>query len=231
MPTPNPAPTCCASMAALPPSANAPCSEAPAGTTTLDGTGQYLLPGGIDPHTHMQLPFMGTVTQDDFFTGTRRRTGRWHDEHHRLRHPQPAAAADGGLPHLAQLGREGRGRLRLPRRRDVVGRERQRRHGHAGARRRRQQLQALHGLQERHHVRRRDAGEQLQALARTGRHADRARRERRAGLPAAGRGGEDGHHRPRRPPAFAARRWWRAKPPTAPSRLPTCWACPSTSCT
>jgi dihydropyrimidinase len=44
--------------------------EAPAGTTTLDGTGQYLIPGGIDPHTHMQLPFMGTVTQDDFFTGT-----------------------------------------------------------------------------------------------------------------------------------------------------------------
>ena len=44
--------------------------EAPAGTETLDGSGQYLLPGGIDPHTHMQLPFMGTVTQDDFFTGT-----------------------------------------------------------------------------------------------------------------------------------------------------------------
>jgi len=28
------------------------------------------MPGGIDPHTHMQLPFMGTVTMDDFFTGT-----------------------------------------------------------------------------------------------------------------------------------------------------------------
>jgi dihydropyrimidinase len=28
------------------------------------------MPGGIDPHTHMNLPFMGTVTQDDFFTGT-----------------------------------------------------------------------------------------------------------------------------------------------------------------
>ena len=26
--------------------------------------------GGIDPHTHMQLPFMGTVTMDDFYTGT-----------------------------------------------------------------------------------------------------------------------------------------------------------------
>jgi dihydropyrimidinase len=42
---------------------------APAGTEVLDASGQYLLPGGIDPHTHMQLPFMGTVAVDDFFTG------------------------------------------------------------------------------------------------------------------------------------------------------------------
>jgi dihydropyrimidinase len=28
------------------------------------------MPGGIDPHTHMQLPFMGTVASDDFYTGT-----------------------------------------------------------------------------------------------------------------------------------------------------------------
>ncbi len=28
------------------------------------------MPGGIDPHTHMELPFMGTVTSEDFFTGT-----------------------------------------------------------------------------------------------------------------------------------------------------------------
>jgi dihydropyrimidinase len=28
------------------------------------------MPGGIDPHTHMELPFMGTVTKDDFYTGT-----------------------------------------------------------------------------------------------------------------------------------------------------------------
>ena len=27
--------------------------------------------GGIDTHTHMQLPFMGTVSIDDFYTGTR----------------------------------------------------------------------------------------------------------------------------------------------------------------
>lgn len=45
-------------------------AQAPAGAQTLDASGQYVMPGGIDPHTHMQLPFMGTVTADDFFTGT-----------------------------------------------------------------------------------------------------------------------------------------------------------------
>lgn len=45
-------------------------AQAPVGAQTLDASGQYVMPGGIDPHTHMQLPFMGTVTADDFFTGT-----------------------------------------------------------------------------------------------------------------------------------------------------------------
>ncbi|MBI5716640.1 MAG: dihydropyrimidinase [Burkholderiales bacterium] len=44
--------------------------QAPAGTFTLDAGGRYVMPGGIDPHTHMQLPFMGTVAADDFFSGT-----------------------------------------------------------------------------------------------------------------------------------------------------------------
>ena len=38
---------------------------------TLDATGRYLIPGGIDPHTHIDMPFGGTVSADDFETGTR----------------------------------------------------------------------------------------------------------------------------------------------------------------
>ena len=44
--------------------------EVPAGTKTVDAGGQYVMPGGIDPHTHMELPFMGTVASEDFFSGT-----------------------------------------------------------------------------------------------------------------------------------------------------------------
>lgn len=35
----------------------------------LDASGQFVLPGFIDPHVHMELPFMGTVSADDFFSG------------------------------------------------------------------------------------------------------------------------------------------------------------------
>ncbi len=37
----------------------------------LDAAGKFVIPGGIDPHTHMELPFGGTQASDDFFTGTR----------------------------------------------------------------------------------------------------------------------------------------------------------------
>ena len=39
-------------------------------TIVIDASAQYVMPGGIDTHTHMNLPFMGTVAADDFFTGT-----------------------------------------------------------------------------------------------------------------------------------------------------------------
>jgi len=37
----------------------------------LDASGKYLFPGGLDPHTHLDMPFGGTVSADDFETGTR----------------------------------------------------------------------------------------------------------------------------------------------------------------
>ena len=43
--------------------------EAPADAEIVDAGGALVMPGGIDPHTHMEVPFMGTVTTDDFFTG------------------------------------------------------------------------------------------------------------------------------------------------------------------
>ncbi|WP_420332427.1 dihydropyrimidinase [Roseibium sp.] len=41
------------------------------GDETLDASGCYIMPGGIDPHTHLEMPFMGTFSSDNFDSGTR----------------------------------------------------------------------------------------------------------------------------------------------------------------
>ncbi|TGQ42604.1 MULTISPECIES: dihydropyrimidinase [unclassified Mesorhizobium] len=41
------------------------------GDHEYDATGCYVMPGGIDPHTHLEMPFMGTYSADDFESGTR----------------------------------------------------------------------------------------------------------------------------------------------------------------
>ncbi|WP_136618163.1 MULTISPECIES: dihydropyrimidinase [Mesorhizobium] len=41
------------------------------GDHEFDATGCYIMPGGIDPHTHLEMPFMGTYSADDFESGTR----------------------------------------------------------------------------------------------------------------------------------------------------------------
>ena len=41
------------------------------GHTTIDATGTFVFPGGVDPHTHLDMPFGGTITADDFESGTR----------------------------------------------------------------------------------------------------------------------------------------------------------------
>ncbi|MFH1733963.1 MAG: dihydropyrimidinase, partial [bacterium] len=43
---------------------DAPCQE-------IDASGKIVIPGGIDVHVHLQLPFCGTVSSDDFLTGTK----------------------------------------------------------------------------------------------------------------------------------------------------------------
>src|ERR1700694_3509228 len=42
----------------------------PAGNANVDAAGEYVMPAVIDPHKHMELPFMGTTASDDFYTGT-----------------------------------------------------------------------------------------------------------------------------------------------------------------
>ncbi|GMH45133.1 hypothetical protein BSKO_13090 [Bryopsis sp. KO-2023] len=43
--------------------------KAPRGARVINAKGKYVMPGGIDPHTHLEMPFMGQVACDDFFSG------------------------------------------------------------------------------------------------------------------------------------------------------------------
>src|SRR5829696_5972017 len=38
---------------------------------TVDASGMLVFPGGIDPHVHLDMPFMGTYSSDSYETGTR----------------------------------------------------------------------------------------------------------------------------------------------------------------
>ena len=40
------------------------------GDEEVDASGAYVMPGGIDPHVHLEMPFMGTSSTDDFYSGT-----------------------------------------------------------------------------------------------------------------------------------------------------------------
>ena len=64
------------------------------GGDVLDATGCYVMPGGIDPHTHLEMPFMGTYSTDDFESRHARGAARRHHDGGRFlpAQPQPVAA-------------------------------------------------------------------------------------------------------------------------------------------
>ena len=83
------------------------------GDSTLDAKDCFVLPGGIDPHTHLDMPFMGTNSADNYESGTKAALSRRHDDGGRLLHPQSQSAADGGAVRLGQA-RQGRRRRTIP---------------------------------------------------------------------------------------------------------------------
>jgi len=43
--------------------------QVPEGVRVVDAKNKFVMPGGIDPHTHLEMPFMGQEACDDFFSG------------------------------------------------------------------------------------------------------------------------------------------------------------------
>ena len=76
--------------------------DVPAGTESMDAGGCLIMPGGIDPHTHMQLPFMveGAAMCDLAMGG-------WYYDDNRFRHTGPETEHHGCLSPVARLGGEG----------------------------------------------------------------------------------------------------------------------------
>ena len=70
----------------------------------IDAAGRYVMPGGIDVHTHMELPFGGTFASDDFATGTRARGVRRDDDDRGLRRAGLRRVPVTGPRHLAREG-------------------------------------------------------------------------------------------------------------------------------
>ncbi|MEZ5232841.1 MAG: hypothetical protein R2749_09040 [Acidimicrobiales bacterium] len=112
----------------------------------IDAAGCYVLPGGIDVHTHMELPFGGTNASDTFETGTiaaavEARPPSW---------TSPCSAMASWSSRARGLARQGgrplRGRLRVPHDRRRGGRRLAAVDAPARGSRGHHQLQAVHGL-------------------------------------------------------------------------------------
>ena len=142
--------------------------EAPAGAEIVDAGGALVMPGGIDPHTHMELPFMGTVTTDDFFTGPAAALAGGTNDDHRLRDPRPRDGAHEAWRDWMQRAAKAPSDYSFHVAITNWNEKNRGGHGNPRARARGQQLQALHGLQGRDHAGRREAAGELRALSGAG---------------------------------------------------------------
>ena len=162
------------------------------------------MPGGIDPHTHMQLPFMGTVASDDFFTGTAAGLAGGTTMIIDFVIPNPQQRILEALPAVARWARE----VRAPTTRFHVAIT----WWDESVREDMGTLVREHGVNSfKHFMAYKNAimcdDETLVNSFSHGvdarRHRHRARGERRAGVQAAGRDLQARHHRARRPSAVA----------------------------
>ncbi len=158
----------------------------------MDAAGLLVMPGGIDAHTHLDMPFGGTTSADDFEIGNDRRGVRRNDHAHRFRDPAKGAEPAAGVRNVDEESRaQSRDRLRVSLHHHRPGRRAARRNGRADPRGR-LELQTVHGVSGRADGGRRDyfsrdvpGGE----VRRADLHArGKWRRDRRAGAARAGRG-------------------------------------------
>ena len=173
------------------------------GSPVLDATGCYVMPGGIDPHTHLEMPFMGTYSTDDFECGTRAALAGGTTMVVDFCLPGPNQSLLEALQMWDNKTSKASLRLLVPHGDHLVGQAGVGGDG-AGRRPRHHQLQALHGLQGLADGERRRDVRLVPALRRARRAAARPCRERRRrcrdDAEAAGRG----QQRPRGPRLFAA---------------------------
>ena len=118
------------------------------GDKVLDASGCYVMPGGIDPHTHLEMPFMGTTALRGLLLRHARGAVGRHHHGRRLRAARQQAVAGRRAAGLAPEGRQGDLGLQLPHGDHLVGRAGV--EGDARGRQARgQHLQGVHGLQGR----------------------------------------------------------------------------------
>ena len=99
------------------------------GDSTLDARGCFVMPGGIDPHTHLDMPFMGTNSADNYESGTKAALSGGTTMVVDFCIPEPQPAADGGVRRLGQALEGRRLRLFLPHVHHLLGRFGARGHG------------------------------------------------------------------------------------------------------